>query len=54
VAGGLALFAGTPVAFVLAQYTGGVYAGLTLLSIVSFVLGLRWLQQRRSTVQTSR
>jgi len=54
VAGGLAYFAGTPVALVLAQYTGWVYAGLTLLSMVSFVLGLRWLQQRRSHAPTSR
>lgn len=43
---GLALFAGTPVAIWLSAHIGWVYGGLTLLSIVSLVLGFRWLGKR--------
>ena len=43
---GLALFAGTPVAIWLSAHIGWVYGGLTLLSIVSLVLGFRWLGQK--------
>ena len=42
----LALLAGTPVAVWLSAYIGWVYGGLTLLSIVSLVLGFRWLGQK--------
>lgn len=38
----LALLAGTPVALWLGENLGWVYGGLTLISIVSFVLGWRW------------
>lgn len=43
---GLALIAGTPLATWLTQYIGWVYGGLTLVSIVSLVLGWRWLGQK--------
>jgi hypothetical protein len=43
---GLALLAGTPVAIWASAHLGWVYGGLTLLSIVSFVLGLRWMKQK--------
>lgn len=47
----LALIAGTPFAAVVAQYTGLIYGGLTLVSIISLVLGLRWLSPRRKSKQ---
>ena len=37
----LALLAGTPVAVWLSAYVGWVYGGLTLLSVISLVLGFR-------------
>ena len=40
---GLALLAGTPVAVWASANLGWVYGGLTLLSVVSLVLGLRWM-----------
>jgi membrane protein implicated in regulation of membrane protease activity len=40
---GLALLAGTPVAVWASANLGWVYGGLTLLSVVSFVLAFRWL-----------
>lgn len=40
---GIALLAGTPVAAWLTAYLGWVYGGLTLLSVVSLVLGFRWM-----------
>lgn len=43
---GLALLAGTPVAAWLSAYVGWIYGGLTLLSIVSLVLGFRWMRQK--------
>ncbi len=43
---GLALLAGTPVAVWASANLGGVYGGLTLLSIASLVLGLRWMRQK--------
>jgi hypothetical protein len=49
----LALIAGTPFATVVAQYTGLIYGGLTLISIVSLVLGLRWLSPRRKSKQSA-
>lgn len=38
---GLVLIAGTPLAAWLTQYIGWVYGGLTLVSIISLVLGWR-------------
>jgi len=46
---GLALLAGTPVAIWASAHLGWVYGGLTLLSIVSLVLGLRWLGQKSAS-----
>jgi membrane protein implicated in regulation of membrane protease activity len=45
---GIALLAGTPAAIWLSANIGWVYGGLTLLSIVSLVLGFRWLRQKSS------
>ena len=45
----IALLAGTPIAAWLSAYIGWVYGGLTLLSIVSLVLGFRWLGQKNET-----
>lgn len=42
----IALLAGTPVAVWLSAYIGWVYGGLTLLSVVSLVLGFRWMRQK--------
>lgn len=39
----LALLAGTPAAVWLGQNLGWVYGGLTLLSVISFVLAFRWM-----------
>ena len=41
----LALMAGTPVALWLTQNLGWVYGGLTLISVISFVLALRWINK---------
>jgi hypothetical protein len=41
------LIAGTPVAALLTAHIGWVYGGLTLISVVSFVLALRWLKQKQ-------
>src|SRR6266498_895000 len=38
----LALLAGTPVALWMSAHLGWIFGGLTLISAVSFVLGLRW------------
>jgi membrane protein implicated in regulation of membrane protease activity len=43
---GLALLAGTPFAVWASAHLGWVYGGLTLLSVVSLVLGLRWMRQK--------
>lgn len=43
---GLALLAGTPIAVWASAHLGWVYGGLTLLSIASLVLGLRWMRQK--------
>ncbi len=55
---GMALVAGTPVAAWLSAYLGWVYGGLTLVSLISFVIAFRWLMQRpeakRSTTTTSK
>lgn len=47
----LLLLAGTPSAVWLTQYIGWIYAGLTLISIVSLAVGWRWL---RGNVASSR
>ena len=49
----LTLLAGTPVALWMGQNLGWVYGGLTLLSVVSFVLGLRWMGQNGTRRNTS-
>jgi hypothetical protein len=41
----LVLLAGTPVAFWINQNLGWVYGGLTVVSILSFVLAFRWLRK---------
>jgi len=43
---GLALLAGTPVAAWVSANVGWVYGGLTLLSVISLVLGVRWMEQK--------
>ncbi len=45
----LALLAGTPVAVWLSANVGWVYGGLTLLSVVSLVLGFRWMGQKNTS-----
>jgi hypothetical protein len=42
----LGLLAGTPMAVWLTQNVGWVYGGLTLVSVISLVLGLRWAWQK--------
>jgi hypothetical protein len=42
----LALLAGTPIAVWLATHIGWLYAALTLLSILSLIVGLRWAKQK--------
>jgi hypothetical protein len=42
----LALLAGTPVAAWVSANVGWVYGGLTLLSVISLVLGFRWMGQK--------
>jgi hypothetical protein len=42
---GLALIAGTPVAAWAWHDIGWIYGGLTLVSVISLVLGWRWLGQ---------
>jgi hypothetical protein len=43
---GIALLAGTPLALWLSAHLGWVYGGLTIVSAVSLVLGLRWMGQK--------
>lgn len=43
---GLALLSGTPVAAWLTYHTGWIYGGLTLVSAISLVLGIRWMRQK--------
>ena len=49
----LGLLAGTPAALWLTLYIGWVYGGLTLLSFMSLVLGLRWVWQKLSPAEPS-
>jgi hypothetical protein len=44
----LALLAGTPAALWLGHNLGWVYGGLTLISVASLVVALRWLIQNKS------
>jgi len=46
---GLALLAGTPVAIWASANLGWVYGGLTLLSVISFVLAFRWMRRKAET-----
>ena len=45
----IALLAGTPVAVWMSANLGWVYGGLTLLSIISLVLGVRWMSQKSNS-----
>jgi hypothetical protein len=49
----LALVAGTPVAVWTSHHLGWVYGVLTGISLISFVLALRWLGQRKSPHPTT-
>lgn len=42
----LALLAGTPVAVWMGSHLGWVYGGLTVLSVISFVLAFRWMTKK--------
>lgn len=46
---GLALIAGTPVAAWAWHYIGWIYGGLTLVSVLSLVLGWRWWGQETTS-----
>lgn len=48
---GIALLAGTPFALWLSAHLGWVYGGLTIVSAISLVLGLRWMGQKKETKQ---
>lgn len=50
---GLSLLAGTPIAVWLSANLGWVYGGLTLISIVSFVLAFRWMGQKAESKKTT-
>lgn len=50
----IALLAGTPAAVWMSQNLGLVFGGLTLLSAVSFVLGLRWMRQKSTRTASAR
>ena len=45
----IALLAGTPVAVWMSANLGWVYGGLTVLSIISLVLGVRWMSQKSNS-----
>ena len=45
----IVLLAGTPVAVWMSANLGWVYGGLTLLSILSLVLGIRWMSQKSNS-----
>lgn len=48
---GIALLAGTPFAVWMSANLGWVYGGLTLLSGVSLVLGIRWMNQNKKKIE---
>jgi hypothetical protein len=43
----LALVAGTPIAVWTSNHLGWVYGVLTIISLISFILGFRWMSQRK-------
>lgn len=43
----LALLAGTPTALWMSGHLGIIYGALTILSVISFVLALRWFNGRK-------
>ena len=45
----IALLAGTPVAVWMSAKLGWIYGGLTLLSILSLVLAVRWMSQKSNS-----
>ncbi len=44
----LVLLAGTPAALWISQNVGWVYGGLTLISAISLIFGVRWMRQKSS------
>ena len=50
---GISLLAGMPLAVWLSANVGWLYGGLTLISIVSFVLVFRWMGQTAESKKTS-
>lgn len=50
----IALLAGTPVAVWLSAYIGWVYGGLTLLSVITLVLGFRWVGQKAEAKRSTK
>ncbi len=48
----IALLAGSPVAIWMSQNLGLVYGGLTLISILSFVLGFHWMRKKNGNRQS--
>jgi predicted MFS family arabinose efflux permease len=49
----LALLAGTPIAVWLSHNSGWAYGALTLISIASLVLGLRWMWRKKRAINTT-
>jgi len=49
----LALLTGTPIAVWASAHLGWVYGGLTLLSVASLVLSIRWLNQKVDSKKTN-
>ena len=49
----LALLAGTPAAAWITAHLGWVYGGLTLVSIASLVIALRWFGRRKASQRAS-
>jgi membrane protein implicated in regulation of membrane protease activity len=47
------LLAGTPAALWMSQNLGWVYGALTAVSLISFVLALRWLNRRKTSQATT-
>ncbi len=50
----LSLLAGTPAALWLGQNLGWVFGGLTLISVVSLILGLRWMNGPQGRITITR
>ena len=50
----IALLAGTPAAVWLTANVGWVFGALTLISVVSFVIGFRWLWPRLTSEKISK